>query len=77
MAQTQKRLSLVVLPLIICVCSIVGGFYGPSVQIAAAATDPEAAVQDAEVGAFNRVYSLVDQNFADRLNPELIDFLRA
>src|SRR2546425_5760219 len=70
MAQMQKKLSLFLLPLIICVCSIVGGFYGPSVQIAAAASDPERALQDAEVGAFSRVYSLVDQNFAEALKPE-------
>src|SRR5689334_13974511 len=70
MAHTRKRLSLLVFPLIVVVCSLVGGFYGPSVQTAAAASDAEAALQDSEVGAFTKVYSLVEQNFAEPLKPD-------
>src|ERR1041385_2888195 len=70
MAQTRKRLSLLIFPLIVCVCSFVGGFYGPTVQTAAAASDPESALQDAEVAAFSKIYALVDQNFAEPLQPE-------
>src|SRR5689334_12108054 len=70
MAHNQKRLSLLVFPLIVLFCSFIGGFYGPSVQTAAAASDPEAALQDGEVAAFSKIYSLVDQNFAEPLKPD-------
>ena len=36
----QKRRSLFVLPVIVLVCSILGGFYGPRIQVAAAAAAP-------------------------------------
>jgi carboxyl-terminal processing protease len=65
----RKRLSLFALPLIVLLCSVVGGFYGPKVQVAIAATDAEAAVPEKETDAFAKVYAVVQQNFAEPLNP--------
>src|SRR5262245_37189505 len=70
MAQTRKWLSLFAFPLIILICSIAGGFYGPSVPIAAAASDPAAVIPESEVAAFSKAYSLVEQNFAEAVKPE-------
>lgn len=70
MAQIRKRLSLFVLPGILFVCSLAGGFYGPSMQTAIAASDVENATPESEVATFTKVYSLVEQNFAEPLKPE-------
>jgi carboxyl-terminal processing protease len=64
----QKRRLLFVLPLIVLSCSIMGGFYGPRVQVAMAAAPSEDLDKDVE--RFTKFLSLVDQNFADHLNPD-------
>jgi carboxyl-terminal processing protease len=65
----QKRRSLFVLPLIVLVFSILGGFYGSRVQMAAAA-DSEVLSYRKDVESFTKVLSLVEQNFAEPLNSD-------
>jgi carboxyl-terminal processing protease len=62
----QTRSSLLYLPVLF--CSLLGGIYGPRVEVAAAA-----ATEDdirASLRVFTRVYMAVDENFADPLNPD-------
>ena len=65
MALIRKRLSFFLFPVILFLCSLAGGFYGSSVQIALAATEAEIAAPESEVAAFSKVYALVEQNFAE------------
>src|ERR1700680_2462913 len=64
----QKRRSLFVLPLILFVCSLLGGIYGPRIQVAAAATETDELSGD--VQSFTKAYALVEQNFADPVNSD-------
>ena len=61
--------SLVVFPLIIVACSVLGGVYGPNLASSAAAASSEDDVK-ASVNNFTRVYALVEQNFAEPLDAE-------
>ncbi len=66
-----KRRSLLVLPLILLGCSILGGFYGPRVQ-AAATPETEAAGDlpfSKDMDSFIKAYALVEQNLAEPINP--------
>src|ERR1035441_6008988 len=63
----RRRRSLFVLPVIVFACSIVGGIYGPKLQVASAATPSEDL--DADVRNFSKVLSLVEANFADQVEP--------
>jgi carboxyl-terminal processing protease len=65
----QKRRSLYVLPLIVLVCSIAGGFWGPQVQ-AESATPSDAAELDRDVASFTKVLALVEQNFAEPVSSD-------
>src|SRR6266480_1224514 len=60
---TLKRSSLFVLPVVVLFFSIAGGFYGPRVQVAAAASQPEEL--DKDLGGFSKALALVEQNFAN------------
>ena len=60
----QRRRSLFVLPLIVLACSIVGGFYGPRIDVASAAAPSEDV--DRDVATFLKALTVVDQNFADK-----------
>ena len=64
----QKRRSLFVFPLILLVCTLLGGFYGPRIQVAAAATQSDDLPRDVE--NFTKAYALVEQNFADPVNAD-------
>jgi len=64
----QKRRSLFVFPLIVLLFALLGGFYGPRIQVAAAATQADELSKDVE--SFTKAYSLVEQNFADPVNPD-------
>ena len=61
----QKRRSLFVLPLIVLVFSILGGFYGPRVQVAAAASDSAVVSYQKDVETFTKALALVEQNAAE------------
>src|ERR1700726_5247532 len=58
----QKRRSLFVLPAVVLACSIAGGFYGPRVQVASAASASDDL--DRDVDGFSKALALVEQNFA-------------
>ena len=64
----QKRRSLFFIPLLVVFCALIGGMYGPRVQVASAASsddDVKASLQQ-----FTKVYSTVEQNFADPVSPD-------
>lgn len=65
----KSRRSLVVVPLVIGLCSLLGGFFGPGVNGVSAATSPEDSVSSS-IQAFTRVYDLVEQNFAEKVKPD-------
>jgi carboxyl-terminal processing protease len=58
----HKRRSLFVLPVVVLACSIAGGFYGPRIQVAAAASQTDDL--DRDVDGFSKALALVEQNFA-------------
>ncbi|MBV8906111.1 MAG: S41 family peptidase [Acidobacteriia bacterium] len=60
--------SLFVLCLILFACSVAGGIYGPRIQVAAAASPGDEL--SADVQNFTKVYSLVEQNFADAVKAD-------
>jgi len=64
----HKRRSLFVLFLIVLACSLLGGVYGPRVEIAAAASDSDDI--ERSLKSFTKVYDLVEQNFSDPVNPD-------
>uniref|UniRef100_Q01T73 Carboxyl-terminal protease n=1 Tax=Solibacter usitatus (strain Ellin6076) TaxID=234267 RepID=Q01T73_SOLUE len=64
----RRRRSLFVLPVIVFACSIAGGFYGPKVEVAAAASQSEDL--DKDVRDFSKVLSLVQDNFADHVSAD-------
>jgi len=64
----QKRRSLFVLPVVVLVCSIAGGFYGPRVQVALAASASDDL--DRDVDGFSKALALVEQNFASPVSAD-------
>src|SRR5580704_9244333 len=50
------------LPLVIAFCSLLGGIYGPRVEVAAAATEDDI---KSSLKVFTRVYNAVEENFVD------------
>ena len=65
---SKKLRSLFFFLTIIVSCSILGGIYGPHVQAAATAGTGED--MGASLRAFTNVYGLVEQNFADPVDPD-------
>jgi carboxyl-terminal processing protease len=65
----RKRHSLLVLAIIAVVCSILGGLFGPRIPVASAAADDGFGL-GADLKTFSKLYTLVQQNFADPLKPE-------
>src|SRR6266436_5855970 len=63
----QKRRTLLYLPLLIALCSLLGGLYGPRVEVAAAANEDD--IRNS-LKVFTKVYNVVEENFADPLNPD-------
>ena len=64
----QKRRSFFLLPLVVFLCAVLGGIYGPRIQVAAAATENDELSSD--VQNFTKAYALVEQNFADPVNSD-------
>ncbi len=58
----QKRRSFVLIPLVVAVCSILGGVYGPKVEAGSPARGNDI---DNAIKTFTRVFDVVEQNFAD------------
>ena len=63
----QKRRFLLFLPLIIATCSILGGLFGPRVEVASAASEDE--IRNS-LRVFTKAYNVVEENFADPVNPD-------
>jgi carboxyl-terminal processing protease len=63
-----KRRSFLILPVIVFVCAMLGGVYGPKIQVAAAASANDELSGD--VQKFTKAYALVEQNFADPVNAD-------
>src|SRR6202140_4033459 len=64
----HQRRTLFVLPVVVVACSIVGGFYGPRVQVAAAASQSDDL--DRDVDGFSKALALVEQNFANPVSAD-------
>jgi len=61
----QKRRSLLYLPFLIALCSLLAGLYGPRVSAATNDDDIRASLK-----IFTQVYNVVEENFADPLSPD-------
>jgi carboxyl-terminal processing protease len=64
----QKRRSFFLFLSTIAIFAVLGGVYGPRVEVASAASD-EDSIRAAEK-SFTKVYALVEENFADPVNPD-------
>jgi carboxyl-terminal processing protease len=63
-----SRRLLIMAPIIIAVCTFLGGFYGPGTSgVAVAASEDEI---KASLRTFSTVYDLIEQNFADSLDAD-------
>jgi len=56
--------------MVVLICSILGGIYGPRIRVAAAASAEDQNDVDGSLKSFTRVYDVVEQNFADKPNPD-------
>ncbi len=65
---SNKRRSFFLIPLLVLACAVIGGIYGPSSQVASAAGGDDDI--SASVKQFTRLYSTVEQNFADPVNAD-------
>jgi carboxyl-terminal processing protease len=66
-----KRRSIIVVPLLIALFAILGGIYGPRVEIAAAATDSGGNDEiKGSIRSFTKVFDLVEQNFAEPVSAD-------
>src|ERR1700730_16447076 len=64
----QKRRSVLLFLSTIAICAVLGGVSGPRVEVASAASDDDSI--RASFKSFTKVYSLVEENFADPVNPD-------
>jgi carboxyl-terminal processing protease len=64
----QNRRSLYLIPLLVLGSAVIGGMYGPRLPIASAATADDDV--KTSMKSFTKVYSTVEQNFADPVNPD-------
>ncbi len=64
----QKRRSFFLFLSTIAIFAVLGGVYGPRVEVASAASD-EDSISTSEK-SFTKVYALVEENFADPVNPD-------
>jgi carboxyl-terminal processing protease len=64
----KKRRSYFFIPLLVLICALLGGLYGPKVQVASAASSDDDVKNSMQ--QFTRVYSTVEQNFADPVSAD-------
>jgi len=64
----SKRRSFLLIPLLVLLCAVIGGIFGPRMQVASAATADDELKSSMQ--QFTRVYSTVEQNFADPVNSD-------
>jgi carboxyl-terminal processing protease len=63
-----KRRSFIQIPLLVAVCAAIGGVYGPGARVAAASNSEDDL--NASIKEFTKLYSTVEQNFADPVNAD-------
>jgi carboxyl-terminal processing protease len=63
-----KRRSFFFIPFLVLMCALIGGIYGPKVQVASAASSDDDVKTSMQ--AFTKVYSTVEQNFADPVSSD-------
>jgi len=63
-----RRSSLLTIPVVIAVCAIFGGVFGPQLSIAAAASEDDRIQQSFR--QFSRVLATIEANYADPVDPE-------
>src|SRR5581483_1778956 len=64
----QRRYSLFFPLSLIAICSVLGGLYGPRVQVASAASGNDDI--SGSIKAFTKAYDLVEENFADSVSAD-------
>src|SRR5215469_8958476 len=67
----RKRLFVFLVPLIIFLCSLAGGIYGPRIPVASAATAPADASElsvGKDLDEFTKIYALLEANAAEKVN---------
>jgi carboxyl-terminal processing protease len=65
----RQRRSFFVLFIIILTCSVIGGVYGPRIEVASAASTGGDDIERS-LRAFAKVYDIVEQNFAEPVDPD-------
>src|SRR5947209_1342825 len=63
---SSRRRTLFFVPLLVLLCSVLGGLFGPEGVSAAAAAGPEDEIK-ASLRSFTKLYDLVEENFADKV----------
>ncbi len=70
----KQRRSLLIFPLIVLVFAILGGLYGPKVQVAAAAEAPDSDIETAglpqDLDSVTKVFSIIQQNSAEPVDSD-------
>ncbi len=66
----RKRLYSFSLPLIILICSVMGGLFGTRIPVADAATPAGELSVGKDVSNFTKVYALVEENAAEKVDPD-------
>jgi len=64
----QNRRSFFLIPFFLVLCALIGGIYGPKVQVASAASSDDDVKTSMQT--FTKVYSTVEQNFADPVSAD-------
>lgn len=64
----KRRRSFLIAPLIVLLCSMLGGLYGPTISGASAASSEDDVKQSLK--SFTKVLNVVEENFADKVSPD-------
>jgi len=68
---SSKRRYFLFVPLLLIVCAVIGGLFGPgSPTVSAASTKVTDESINNSLNSFTKVYDLVEQNFADKVTPD-------
>lgn len=64
----HQRRYLFAIPVVILLCSLAGGLFGPRIEVASAASEADEVRKNLD--SFTKVYALVEQNFADQVSAD-------
>ena len=68
---SSKRRYFLFVPLLLVLCAVIGGLFGPgSPTVSAASTKISDEAVNNSLNSFTKVYDLVEQNFADKVTPD-------